>query len=81
MDDFTFDDILRELETLQRDVPEGFTTAEMSKTTGLSTVVCRKKMKLLIECGRLECVGRKNIIALDGVARPVPVYRVVDNES
>ena len=76
-----FDEVLADLAKLQDEIPEGFTTGEMSEATGMGRGLCRKKIKSLVAMGRLEFAGRKKVMAIDGVSRPVPVYRLVNNEN
>ncbi len=73
-----FDEIL---DGLQKDIPEGFTTTEMSEKTGMSLPLCRAKIKALGVQGKLEFAGNKGVRAIDGKMRPVPCYRLVNDEK
>lgn len=72
--DVLLDDLLREIGRLERKNPEGWTIQEMSDHTGLSTNLCRDRMRRLINAGKAFCNGRKMVMAIDGTERYAPVY-------
>ena len=58
---------------------EGLTLLELAEHLGLSDRTTRKRLYLMARAGRLAA-GRRNVTGLDGIVRPVPVYRIKAKE-
>ena len=72
----TFEQVLKDIETLSRREPEGFTIAEMSDETGHGIHWCRGQVRKLIRAGKIRCNGRKRVTRIDGQDGFAPVYVV-----
>lgn len=77
MTDITMDDVIREIQRLNAENPEGWTIADMCASTGWYEDKCRIHVKQLIRANRARCNGKARRIAIDGAMRPVPVYVLI----
>ena len=73
----SYEEVLKEIEELQRRNPEGISITEMSDETGHSQNWCRIMVRKLIKIGKMRCNGRKSIETIDGRTAYVPVYVTV----
>jgi len=73
----TADELLKELKRLDGLQPEGFTVNEMMMETGHSDNWCRKKLRLLIECGSVVFNGHRSITDISGRNARSPVYKII----
>ena len=73
-----FEDVLSDLETLQNESPDGFTTREMSEVVGKSRAWCSRKIGRLIEAGLAEFAGDRPIVKMNRHRGVVPVYRLIE---
>lgn len=73
----TFDDLLKEIERLDSQNPDGFTCHEMAKETGHSKQWCREKIRDMIEKGRLEFNGHRKQERSDKKIGYTPVYKII----
>ena len=59
---------------------EGLTLREIAAAIGRSTRATRERLQALGSAGRIAA-GRRRVVGLDGVTRPVPVYRIVSGKA
>jgi hypothetical protein len=70
-------ELLEALRLATEQDPDGcFSTAEIGTVLGVGIDAARARIKLLLNAGRLEFAGRQKRPAMDGIERPVPVYRL-----
>lgn len=81
MSDLYFEDLVQEIERLNSQNPDGFTSYEMAKAVDKSQAWCRRKIRALIEMRRVEFVGQKKVERADKRIGVVPVYRIIPGES
>jgi DNA-binding Lrp family transcriptional regulator len=74
----SFEEVLKEIEDLNKKVPEGFSTAEMSEALGHTQEWCRYSLRKMIAAGKVRCNGRKSVPRIDGYMTDVPVYVFID---
>ena len=72
--DFTYDDILKEMEKLEEAQPEGWTMQEMMDTTGRSDKWCRQTVKKLITASIVQYAGRRKVTAINNSLVSIPIY-------
>jgi len=75
-EDFTFEDILKEMHRLDAESPEGYTTYELSKKLNISQSTIRKKIRRLIDEGILMYNGTKRHTKSDNQIGCSPVYKL-----
>lgn len=73
---YEFDVVLKEIQQLNDKEPDGFAVIEMADALGRSPEWCRKRIKEMISVGKMDCVGKKRLLSIDGTYRPVPAYRL-----
>jgi len=72
----TLEELRAELERLDGECQEGFTTEEMAKAIGYSAPVCRGMLRTLVRNNKAKCVGRRKSYRIDGSICWIPVYRL-----
>lgn len=76
--DFSFEELLTEINKIDSTAPEGFTAKEMSKALGFGQSATRKRIEKLIEAGLLEFNGHKQVQRIDGRIGYAPVYKIIE---
>jgi hypothetical protein len=76
-EDVYFEDLLHEMERLDSANPEGFTSWEMSKALDRSQAWCRKKIRLLVDAGKIQFNGHKRVQRSDLKMGLTPVYKII----
>jgi len=69
-------EILSELERLNAQKVEGFTSREFAECMGVCTATARLYMRRLFAEGRLVCVGRRRSTDISGRRCETPLYRL-----
>lgn len=57
--------------------PDGFTSAQLQESWGVSHNTTMMRMKTLANAGRLKFVGKRRTTRIDGRLDSVPVYQLV----
>jgi len=63
------------------DSPSGLSISDLSEKTGMPLRQARRYLKTLIERGEAEWVGRELRPAMDGICRPIPIYRLTPKKQ
>lgn len=71
---FSFDDVLKEIERLENQNPDGWAVADLSRESGINVKRCREWVREMIDTGKVRLNGRAKRLSIDGLKRPVPVY-------
>lgn len=76
----SFEEVLSEIQKMNDETPDGFTSREMSKKLGMSQAWCQEKIADLIEEGVLKFNGKRK--EKDSCERPCyrPVYVYLKND-
>lgn len=74
---FSFDSVLKEIEKLNQENPEGFTIKEMSRATSRDRQWCRERLQDMMDAGKARFNGKRRTMAIDGSTRMTPVYTLV----
>jgi predicted transcriptional regulator len=77
-EDFTFEDILKEMHKLDEESPEGYTTYELSQKLNINQATIQKKIRRLIDKGILVYNGTKCHTKADNTLGYAPVYKLRD---
>lgn len=70
----TYDDILKEIDRLDGENPEGWSAMDLSRASGIHVQRVRENIGSLIMAQKVRCNGRARRISIDGAMRWVPVY-------
>jgi predicted transcriptional regulator len=71
---FSFDDVLKEIERLDNQNPDGWAVADLARESGINVKRCREWVREMIDTGKVRLNGRAKRISIDGLKRLVPVY-------
>ena len=71
---FSFDDVLKEIERLENQNPDGWAVADLVRESGINVKRCREWVREMIDTGKVRLNGRAKRISIDGLKRLVPVY-------
>lgn len=74
----TYEEVLKQIESLNNKQPDGFTITEMSDTVGRSQRWCRGQVRKMIDAGRVRFNGKRTVLRIDGVPSQTPVYVFVE---
>ena len=71
---FSFDDVLKEINRLESQNPDGWAVADLVRESGINVKRCREWVREMIDTGKVRLNGRAKRISIDGLKRLVPVY-------
>lgn len=77
-ENFTFEDILKEMHRLDEESPEGYTSYELSKKLRINQATIQKKIRILIDKGILMYNGMKSHTKANNTVGYAPVYKLKD---
>lgn len=81
VDSIRLDEWLKELTEYKHQSADGFTSAEMAKTSGKSLAWTRTMMRKAFDEGRITMVGTRESTRIDGKPCWVPVYQIVKKKA
>lgn len=76
----SIEEILKEINRLNDEKVDGFTTRDLMDYTGKPEKWCQHKIRELIKSNFLEYAGRVNVPTIDNRMCGVPAYRIIDKD-
>ncbi len=70
----TAEEIMVELERIESENPDGFTTHEIANCMSVSIYTARNRLKKLIASGSAKHVGQRVVVDISGKHQRVPIY-------
>jgi len=77
----SIDDIQKEIERLNAEQPDGFTTREYADSINKHIRTAREQIRELVLHGRVELAGYRRAENMAGVSGKIPVYRIVGGKK